>query len=917
MSKPVNNSNKYIICPECEGLGKNKLGFSCKNCNGMGIGIFYRNTFLYWGLQIGRAVIEMNSLRKKFRFGLNIAAWLIAITGLFSLCLWIFETTQVATEIVDFAFWKNKHYLVTLFFASLFAIMFIIYLESEKRRRDHKIKPLKYFEKNKDFITPNNWKELIASSSDIRIDVLRGFDDSSFEVVEQAFSLASQMNHSQITPMHLFFSALSDKQATAMFSRLNVSSEELLKNIKNQLLKLPKDQEKIVLTNESKKVLIEAYLQASELGRKKVTPKNFLIPCFFYDQTLNDVLYEMEVDEHKMYNVILWFIINEKLVESYRKYKSAARFKPGSNMDRAYTAVETKTLNNYAYDLTVAAKWGKLEYCVARDKKIEEIFQNFESGRHGILLVGHKGVGKNALVNGIAQRMVQEDVPSFFMDKRLLELDISRLISGATPDVAQGRMLTIIDEVERAGNIILFIRDIDNIIGITSGNEDSLDLSEVLIGAISRGIVYCLATAVISNYVKHIEGQSLGESMVKISVEEPIGDTAIQIIESKISFFEGKYKVYFSYNAIERVILMSKKYIHDKYLPEKAIEILELVAVRVSKEKGAQAIVTKEDIAQVISDLTHIPVTKTTKNEKKELLFLEQKIHQRMVGQYEAVDMVAASLRRARAELREGKRPIANFLFLGPTGVGKTELAKTLSEVYFGDEKYMTRIDMSEYQHPDSVQKMIGDAQGAIGYLTEKVRKSPFSLILLDEVEKAHPDILNLFLQVMDDGRLTDGQGRTIDFTNSILIATSNAGSLFIQEQVLKGTEPDILKRELINNHLNKVMRPELINRFDGVIVFEPLSLENVVDITKLMLGSIKKMLETKGVAFEADDEGVRKLAKLGYDPKFGARPLRRLLQEKVEDEIANLILGEKLKRRDTLLIDENARVRVVKRKEL
>jgi ATP-dependent Clp protease ATP-binding subunit ClpC len=911
------NSNKYIICPECEGRGKNKLGFSCKNCNGMGIGIFYRNTFLYWGLQIGRAVIEMNSLRKKFRFALNISAWLIAVAGLAALCLWIFETTQVAVEFSDFAFWEKKHYLISLFFASLFSIMFIIYLESEQKRRDHKIRPLKHLEEHKNFKTPNNWEELSSSSRDYKLDVLRGFDDNSFQVVEQAFLLASNMHHREVTPMHIFFSALSDKQVTAMFSRLNVRAEDLLEKIKKQLLKIEKDKDKIVLSNDAKKVLVEAYLQASELARKKVTPKNFLIPCFFYDKTLNDILYEMEIDEHKMHNVILWFIINEQLVESYRKYKSSARFKPSTNMDRAYTAVATKTLNNYAYDLTVSAKWGKLDYCVARDTEIEKIFQNFESGHHGVILVGQTGVGKNTIVNGIAQRMVQEDVPMFFQDKRLLELDVSRLVSGVTPAQAQGRMVTIIDEVRRAGNIVLFVRDIDNIIGITSGEEESMDLSEVLVGSIIRGDIFCIASARTDNYIKYIEGKSLGEVMVKVSINEPVGNQVIQIVESKISYFEGKYKVYFSYNAIERVIKMSKKYIHDKYLPEKAIEILELVAVRVAKEKGAQATVTKEDIAKVVGDITNIPVTKVTKDESKELLFLEQKIHRRMIGQYEAVDMVAASLRRARAELREGKRPIANFLFLGPTGVGKTELAKTVSDVYFGDEKYMIRIDMSEYQHPDSIKKMIGDAQGAIGYLTEKVRKTPFSLILLDEIEKAHGDILNLFLQVMDDGRLTDGQGRTIDFTNSIIIATSNAGALYIQEEVLKGTDIETIKRVLMNKHLNKVMRPELVNRFDGVIVFEPLSMENVVDIAKLMLASIGKMLETKGVKFQVDEKGVRVLAGLGYDPKFGARPLRRLLQEKIEDEIANLILSEELKRRDTLVINKKGGVEVIKRKEL
>jgi ATP-dependent Clp protease ATP-binding subunit ClpC len=340
---------------------------------------------------------------------------------------------------------------------------------------------------------------------------------------------------------------------------------------------------------------------------------------------------------------------------------------------------------------------------------------------------------------------------------------------------------------------------------------------------------------------------------------------------------------------------------------------LEQAAVKVSGERGEHALVGKDDILTVISEITSIPITKIGESEGKRLLMLEDEIHKRMIAQEEAVKQVSSSLRRARTELREGKRPIANFLFLGPTGVGKTELAKTVSEVYFGKEEYMIRVDMSEYQHPDSIKKLIGDASGAKGYLTEKVRKAPFSLVLLDEIEKAHKDILNVFLQVMDDGRLTDGQGRTIDFTNAILIATSNAGANYIQDEIYKGTAIDEIKTVLINEQLRAVMRPELINRFDGVIVFEPLSLENVVDICRLMLKNIEKILAAKGINFRYEEAGLRILAQAGYDPKFGARPLRRLLQEKVEDEIANHILDGSLKRRDTLVIDEQANISVEK----
>jgi len=284
-----------------------------------------------------------------------------------------------------------------------------------------------------------------------------------------------------------------------------------------------------------------------------------------------------------------------------------------------------------------------------------------------------------------------------------------------------------------------------------------------------------------------------------------------------------------------------------------------------------------------------------------------------MIGQEEAVAAVANALRRARAELRESKRPIASFLFLGPTGVGKTELAKTVSEVYFGSENYMIRLDMSEYQYADSVRKMIGDVNGINGYLTEAVRKKPFALILLDEIEKAHPDILNLFLQMLDDGRLTDGQGRTISFSEAIIIATSNIGALYIQEAIRNHVDTAIIKQNLIDNELNKVMRPELINRFDGLIVFKPLSEDNVFAITKLMLKKFKKNLEAQGIELKADREGVLLLSKLGYDPKFGARPLRRLLQERIEDSVAVKIINGELKRRDAVVINGRAEIEIEK----
>lgn len=915
MEEKKQDGVQFIVCPTCEGRGKRGAGLVCPNCSGMGMGAFFEGKFFYWGLTLTQTTIKLRHLKKGLHFILNSIAYLVGLFGLLALGWWIWLTQESFSDFGSFYFWREQNILILIFWISVVADMFIFYRVSETRHAKHKIKRFKYRDDKKLTNIPSDWRELKRFKN--KIDVSGGFGKESIQTIEEAFILAKKSKHSKVEIMHLFLASLNRKKITAVFARLNIPMDKIVEKINRQLDSLETSKTKPVMSNNVKKVLIEAYSLAYISSQEKVDSANFILPAMNRGKDLSEILYDMEVNMDKMNNCLEWFRINEEMLENYKIYKKMARFKPGKNMDRAYTSVATPVLNQYAYDLTASAKWGKLEFCVDRVQEIETIFQTLESGKSGIILVGPNGIGKSTIINGVAQLMVKEDVPKILRDKRLLELDASRLVSGANPAQVQERMLIMIDEIARAGNIILFIDNIENIIGITSGSEESLDLSEVLAQALERGIIYCLASATSQNYTKYIEGKPLGDLMQKIDILEPEVNQAIQIIESKAGFMEGKYKIYFSYNAIESAVKLSSKYMHDKYLPSKAIDVLEKTAVKISKERGEKSLVTKEDVAITIGEITHIPTTKITASEGKELLNLEDKIHERMVNQEEAVNMVSASLRRARAELRDGKRPIANFLFLGPTGVGKTELAKSVAQIYFGDEKYMIRLDMSEYQHPDSVKKMIGDTTGTRGYLTEAVRKAPFSLILLDELEKAHADILNLFLQVMDDGRLTDGQGKTIDFTNSIIIATSNAGSIYIQEQVAKGAPIEEIKNTLINEHLNKTMRPELINRFDGVVVFKPLSMGNVKDIAKLMLNKTKKMLLIKGIGLRYSDEGVARLAEEGYDPKFGARPLRRLLQEKVENIIANKILAGELGRRDTVVINDDASIGVEKGREL
>ncbi len=910
------NSIQFITCSACNSAGVLDHGLICKNCFGHGLIAYYQNRFYFSNLELSRPIIKLRHLKTSLHLVVNLLAYAAGLCGLLALAYWVYLASLNTGDFTVLAFWRVKSIFILIFWVSLIADMFVIYRLSEEEASKKKIKKIKYGEAIEN-LTPNNWLEFRSSKGKYKIEVSNGFSLSAFKVVEQAFLLANFAKHREIKPIHLFFCLLRDNSAAALFSRLNADPDKLISKLKNQLLSLEAGADSTGLSLELKEIFLESYINAEALGQKKVDPINFILPCLKRDQNLTEILYDLGIDRDKINNVIQWFVISERLVENYRLYRRASRFKPASSMDRAYTAVATPILNHFSYDLTLAAKWGRLELCVGREREVQAIFQNLESGRSGVLLYGPNGAGKDMIIGQVARAMVEEDVPKILKDKRLLELDIPRLLSGATPAKAEERLLVIIDEVARARNIILYISNIENLMGITAGQEESLELSEVLSNALSRREFICLASVSEKNYAKYVENKPLGDAMAKVEVSEPDMNLAIQMIESKIGFYEAKYKVYFTYDSIAKAVELTAKYIHDKFLPAKAVDVLESIAVEVSTNKGVNSIVDAEDVASVISRKTKIPLTKITEKESGALLDLEENMHKRMVGQVEAVAMVAASLRRARTELRETKRPIANFLFLGPTGVGKTELAKTVAEVYFGNENYMVRLDMSEYQRPESLEKMIGSPDGILGYLTEAVRKAPFCLILLDEIEKAHPDILNLFLQVMDDGRLTDGQGRTIDFTSSIIIATSNIGAVYIQDEIKKGTPLEQIKESLVNDQLNKFIRPELINRFDGVIVFKPLSLGDVESITKLMLKKVSRLLEAKGIGLEYEETGIKKLAALGFDPKFGARPLRRLLQEKIENEIANIVLKDGIKRRDTVVIDGEAKISVKRGREL
>ncbi|MGE5425803.1 MAG: AAA family ATPase [Bacillota bacterium] len=871
-------------------------------------GTWHLGRFLYWEQPLSRSKVTSRRLREKADRLVDGAAFLVLAAGWLSLIAWVYlNFGSIASDPSSLlTFFENRHPLLLTFFFSLWFDLFLFYRKSEASFQRQKI--------NYRILKEENSK----GKQDLEVSAASGA--ALRRTLEDSFLIAAKLKQTEVSVMHFFRALLLDPKVQEMFIRLGIDARALAGKVEKHMKGKQSSDRHPAISAALQQCLISAYADAFYRRQASIEPLNAVMFCYHADKLLAEILYDLEADADKIANACEWLQINRELAERLHSFSRSAALKPKGSMDRAYTAVASPTLDHFSHDLTLAAKYGRLELCVGRQVETDSIFEIMESGQCGVLLVGHSGSGKTSVINGIAQLMVEERVPKFLQDKRLVEIDVSRLVSGATAAEAESRLLSSISEASRAGNIVLHIANVENLVGISAGSEQSLDLSEVLAEALTRRAVYCLATISSANYAAVIEKSALGEAMTTVGIKEPADNQAIQMVESKVSSLEGGYGVFITYGAVEASVKLSQRFIHDKALPEKAVTLLRDAVIRVAKLRKhdpRHSICLREHVAGALSEKTGIPLQKLTEDEGKKLLSLEENIHQRMVGQEEAVAAVCASLRRARAEMKDAKRPIASFLFLGPTGVGKTELAKTVSEVYFGREDYMIRLDMSEYQDAGSTRKMIGDVDGTLGFLTEAVRKKPFSLILLDEIEKAHPDILNLFLQMLDDGRLTDGQGRTISFTESIIIATSNIGALYIQEQIKTGTDIKQIRQELIDNQLNKHMRPELINRFDGIIVFKPLTEENLYQIATLMLKGIKKRLAEKGVGLQADRMGAQKLAKAGYDPKFGARPLRRLLQEKVEDKIANKILAGELKRRDTVVIDAQAEIAVVKGKEL
>jgi ATP-dependent Clp protease ATP-binding subunit ClpC len=720
----------------------------------------------------------------------------------------------------------------------------------------------------------------------------------------------------------------------------------------------------IALTPRTKRLLELSMVEARNLGHNHVSPEHMLLAIIREGEGVAaGALQALGVDFSKLAREIL-----NSMNEPAAGGKSEAGQKNSA----------TPTLNEYGRDLTDMAKEGKIDPVIGRESETERVIEILSRRtKNNPVLIGEPGVGKTAIAEGLAQKIVEGKIPEILKNKRVVTLDLSSMIAGSKyRGEFEERLKKAMAEIREAGNVILFIDEMHTIIGAGAA-EGAIDASNILKPALARGEIQCIGATTIDEYRKHVEKDpALERRFQPVMVGEPDKVSSVEILKGLRDKYEAHHRVKITDEAINAAVELSDRYITDRFLPDKAIDLIDEAASRVrlqvftappdmknletrladiEKEKeeairnqeyekaarfrdeekeikqrlegvksswkqqndASSPVVGEEEIAGVVAKWTNIPVNKLTETESERLLKLEDILHERVVGQIEAVKAVSRAVRRARVGLKDPKRPIGSFIFLGPTGVGKTELSKALAEAMFGDENSMIRIDMSEYMEKHTVSRLIGSPPGYVGFdeggqLTEKVRRQPYSVVLFDEIEKAHPDVFNILLQILEDGRLTDGKGRTVDFKNTIVIMTSNVGAGTLKKQRTLGFSASDREREEtyekmkdnVLEDLRRTFRPEFLNRLDEIIVFHSLEEADLAKIVFLMLREVSKRLEDLDIHLEFSEAATKRLTREGLDLEYGARPLRRAIQKTVEDRLSEEMLKGDIKRGDHVLVD-------------
>lgn len=791
--------------------------------------------------------------------------------------------------------------------SSLFLTFFVIFWEISFFFNT-KIKNPKLSAKLEEVVVnPENYNAEGDISGETRYNLAEFLSFESVKTISGAINFCRKRKISEVSAMTLFHSLLEEsEQVKYIFLRLGLDSTNVQQNFKNYLEKLERnDVSAEIFTEDFNMTIIEALKSAQQRGHRRIEARDILIGIS-KAEFFKNILVEAELKTDDFENITLWFDYLERRIEERKKFWSRENLAIYGSLGKDWATGYTITLDQYSIDWRRFARKWLFKAIIGHEKELERTQVALcRPEMNNVLIIGESGTGKESIIEGLARRVYLGKSLPELNHHRVVELDMTSLLSRITnSEEVESTLDRIFQEVITAGNVILVIKDFHNYIGLESSQPGMADISGI-IGKYLRfpQFKFIGVTDYTGLHTRIEKNPSLVGQFEKIEVSEISELETIRILQNLALELEQKYKVFVSYPAIREVVALTARYIPNVPFPKKAIDLLDDVVVYVARSLK-EKIVLPEHVSKVISTKTEIPIGKVEFKEKEVLLNLEKLIHQRIVNQEEAVKEISIALRRARAGIASKKRPMGNFLFLGPTGVGKTETSKALAEIYFGGEQRMIRLDMSEFQAITDIPRLIG-GPGAEGLLTTPVRENPFSLLLMDEIEKAHPNILNLFLQVFDEGYITDGQGRKTIFTNTIIICTSNAGAEFIFECVEKNKK--IEKEKLLNRLFKKgIFRPEFINRFDAVVIFEPLTKENLSDIAQLMLSSLAKSLKEKDIEFIITDSLKEKIVELSYKPAFGAREMRRVIQDNVENVIAQALLSDIIKKGESFEISSS-----------
>ncbi|MEG0570908.1 MAG: ATP-dependent Clp protease ATP-binding subunit [Oscillospiraceae bacterium] len=794
--------------------------------------------------------------------------------------------------------------------------------------------------------------------------MFNGFTQKANTCMNSAIAIASSLGHTCIGSEHILYGLLKDPSSVAatILGKYNITApiienkltESVGKGIETNLS--PND-----LTPRSKHILERALYEARNVGHSYVGTEHILM-AILQESDCYAVLFLSELG---VSGKDIYISCAKEFAKLYGMDGENNEFNPSSATSGTSYSKNEK-LSAYGKDLTLMASNNEIDPVIGRQTEVERVIQILSRRtKNNPCLIGEPGVGKTAVVEGLAQKIALGEVPETIKDKTIFSLDITSMLAGAKyRGDFEERIKGVIDEVIKAKNVILFIDEIHNIIGAGAA-EGAIDAANILKPQLARGEIQVIGATTITEYRKHIEKDAALERRFQpVTVAEPTGEEALQILFGLRDKYEAHHKIKITDEAINSAVTLSSRYITDRFLPDKAIDLIDEAASRVrlksftapgsvksvedelktvaaekvaaidaqnfeqaaqfrDKEKAlreqldeqnkkwqekrvkASGEVTSEDIAEIVSSWTGVPVKQLTQEESERLMCLEATLHERVVGQDEAVSAVSKAIRRGRIGLKDPNRPMGSFLFLGPTGVGKTELCKALAQVLFGDENSVVRLDMSEYMEKHSVSRMVGSPPGYVGFdeggqLTEKIRRKPYSVLLFDEIEKAHPDVFNILLQILEDGILTDSQGRRVDFKNTVIIMTSNIGATLLTERKnlgfgLQTSEEEVYKndKQSIMSEVKRNFKPEFINRLDEIIVFHKLSQEDIKVIARKMLANLCNRVEKLGIKLSFEDSAIEKIATLGFDTVYGARPLRRAITSQIEDKLSEKILDK------------------------